>query len=201
MKTIPYIFFILMLSINSHAGTADLALTMNFDLSEYVELNQEGTFSITLSNNGPDMAGLGSASQLALDVYTNPIIPPDLFFILDTEIPQVCSSGYLILEPVPFLNIPLRHIYVFSFPKIASGESVTCYGRYYVGFNHGRRDILWKIGNIFDDDPNESNNEVNMIFRAAPAVIPVFSNLGILVLVLLILLMIYFQPKSHYKNH
>ena len=204
MKTINIIITIITLSLalNAKAGTADLELTMDFDLSDYVEFNQVGTFSITLTNNGPDLAGSGSSSQLAIDVYTNPIIPPDLFFILDTDISQVCSSGYLILEPVPFLNIPLRHIYTFEFPIIQAGESITCYGKYHVGFVQGRKDVLWKIGNIFDDDPDESNNEVTMVFRGAPAIIPAFSVFGLILLFILLMYLTHLIKfsKSHKFN-
>ena len=204
MKTINFIITIIILSLalNAQAGTADLELTMDFDLSDYVEFNQVGTFSITLTNNGPDIAGLGSSLSRPLNIHSNPIIPPDLFFILDTDISQVCSSGYLILEPVPFLNIPLRYIYTFEFPIIPVGESITCYGKYHVGFVQGRKDVLWEIGNIFDDDPDESNNEVTMVFRGAPAIIPAFSVFGLILLFILLMYLTYLMKfsKSHKFN-
>lgn len=191
----------------SWAGDIDLSVETN--LSNPILVTPEGVtgeFSLTLTNHGPDAAGVNNpnpssspiaiiADSIFLDIddegneYGYPIL-----FALNPVIQQDCNFFYLQPSPVP--GDPPQIAFIFTAPPLSPGESVTCYGLYNAFFYDRERtmDIGWHSHSTNDTDVDPSNDRAVLTFQGfnpPPQAVPGLSFYGLLLLIFVILFMVY----------
>ncbi|MCF6300863.1 MAG: hypothetical protein L3J52_07070 [Proteobacteria bacterium] len=174
------------------AGVADLEISITTNISDGVVFGQAGNFSITITNHGPDIAGLDSGfdSPIRIDsplIYVGENGFLDVSFLRNNSIAQGCFFVASVFDPIP--GEPVAFAFTFVHPVIAVNESVSCYGLFGVGFEEGQRAIEWDVavrGNTFTD-PNPENDRATMLFKINPPVIPTLSIWGVLLLILAVL--------------
>ncbi|MCF6299731.1 MAG: DUF11 domain-containing protein [Proteobacteria bacterium] len=184
------------------AGSADLELVIESDLSEGVGFGQIGSFSITVTNHGPDDAGSNSSRPYPIVIFNSPLYPSEnngqleLFFGQENA-NQTCFFLLAVIEPLPGGQFP-GYIFSFNFPVIPANTSITCHGQYLVNFEQGEREVGWRALNVTDTDPNPDNDRATMVFKINPPVIPSTSSWSVLVLIGLIFL---FMMRFYYRRH
>jgi len=183
-----------------NSGVAELELFIDPVSFENVNLGDTGEFSVTVMNNGPDAAGADSVFPYPVSVATeilfaNSLGGLDAFFSQNTKISQDCVFLQSIQEPRP--GDPAGFFYTFYFPVIPPNSSLTCYGRFTVGFSSGARTIDWNVFNPTDTDPNINNNLIGMRFGITPAAVPSSSIWLILSLCLGILIVLKIRNNLH----
>lgn len=184
------VFFMLLMTEISSAisGTADLELTMEFDIPKFVNFGDTGEFSITITNNGPDDAGLDSPFLFPIIANTSAIetsselMPAVSFSQILVE--QECFFIASIAEPLPG-QYPTFN-YEFDYPIIPVNTSFTCFGQYHIGFSEGVETINWSIFNFLDTDPNPNNNSVDMVFGIQPPIVPSLSWWSTMIMILIL---------------
>ena len=163
----------------------------DINLSEYVVQGQQGEFSITITNHGPDDAGVDSLNNLPIFadssiIQQRPNGIVDIWFAKDLSQAQECFFVPTIFEPLPIPGSLPSYAFTFAYPVIPVGESITCYGFYSVGFEQGERAVQWDIFNSTDTDPNLLNNSVDLVFRMQPMMIPSTSTFSLIILTICI---------------
>lgn len=182
-----------------YTGNIDLSIELSFEPITEVEFLQTGNFTITVSNFGPDTAGGDSISNFPVSAFSNAITEygnglQDLFIGQNTDIEQVCFFIFAFGEPLPG-GLP-SIAYFFEYPEIPANESITCYGKYLVGFESGSRDFSFNARSFSDNETNLTNNTANFTFRIKPKIIPTLNFYAILILiVLMIFIARYLKPK------
>gem|GEM_PF-7086282 len=146
----------------------------------------EGEFSVTVTNNGPDVADSpGTYAPFISSANSDYIFSPD-FNIVQND----CVFATFIAEPRPPV-FPGGITLLIATNPIAVGDSVTCFGRYAVGFESGRRELFWETVNFGQgsliDDPFLENNTVTVTLGIQP--IPV-DALGIFSMLLMMFLLV-----------
>ena len=186
----------------SWAGDIDLSVETN--LTEPILVTPEGVFgefSLTLTNHGPDTAGVNNPNPLpfpnsifADSIYSsfdeeNNYYAYPVIFAQNTAIAQDCNFSYLQPSPVP--GDPPQIGYYFTTPALSAGESVTCYGLYSAFFYDRTRtmDIGWSSFEGNDNDTDPSNDRAVLTFQAynPPQPVPSFTFYGLLLLILTVL--------------
>lgn len=203
MKLISRIFLCFFISVSAvsivNAGDIDLSIELNLEPTTEVEFLQTGTFSITVSNFGPDTAGGDSTSNFPVSAFTNEFTEhengfQDLYIGQDEDIEQDCFFVLLFGEPLPG-GLP-SIVYGFAYPEIPANEFITCYGKYLIAFENGSRDFSFNVRSFSDNETNLSNNTANFTFRIKPKSIPTLNFYAILILiVLMIFIARYLKPK------
>lgn len=193
-----------------NASDVDLELQINIDISEGVEFQQTGKFSITLVNNSSEDAGGGSALSRPNDVLTSIVQQasnglPDVFFRQNFAIAQDCIFIAVIGEPVPG-GTPTWGFDI-AFPVIPANSTVTCYGIYEIGFEQGERTITFSaLTSIEDNDTNPINNSIALVFGIPPRIIPTTNIYSLTFLIVLILIfgvfhLVAFLEQQVQKNY
>jgi len=171
------IFLLFLITNSGFAGNADIEINVGYDSILNLSFGDIGQFSVTIRNNGPDVAG--SDSIIQKPVRASAFLTPDkngefsLAFGQDTSVAQPCDFLVSFGEPRP--PNPLVFAYEFYFPPIEPGESLTCYGFYLISFNSGTRAAEWLAVSIADIDPDEFNNAQTMVFGIQPVAVPTLS--------------------------
>jgi hypothetical protein len=183
------------------AGNIDLSIELNIEPVTEVEFLQNGTFTITVSNLGPDTAGGDSSSNFPISAYSNAITAhenglQDLFIRQNTDINQACFFIFSFGEPLPG-GLP-SIAYFFEYPEIPANDSITCYAKYLIGFEGGSRDFSFNVRSFSDNETNLSNNTANITFRIKPKLIPSLNiwSLIILMVIMLIIACYVFNKKA-----
>ena len=193
MKPLKLIIFLLLNNISNFsniafAGIVDVSLSIDLQLNEEVEYLQESTFSVTVTNHGPDIAGGDSSDQFPVRMISSSYyIPGNLPFIYitqNTSINQKCFFINSFGSPLPG-GLPSIG-YTFAFPRIPANSSITCYGKLKIGFEQGLKKIDFFAFSPTDNETNFSNNNIEFSFRIKPIPIPLFSFYNLLLLCLLI---------------
>lgn len=173
----------------SLAGVADLSFDAQFDgIEDGVVFGQQGTFSVTVTNNGPDAAGVGSGTGFPIAIFSgfvelSPVDGTEMDYNIDRSITQNCIFGLIAVDPRP--GNPPGFTFFFETPEIAANESVTCYGVYYVNFKAGSRTYEWRAsGFVEDTDPDFTNNFKPITFSIKPKQVPALSFYGLLTMIL-----------------
>lgn len=181
-----YIFILLILSSSIFAQSADLELEVYMESYNDVFFGFEGAFTVTVTNNGPDVAeNPGTASPL-MSLTNN-----DFTFIGDGSISQDrCFFSLISAEPRP-PDFDGGLTLLITTDEILVGESVTCFGRFSIGFEHGSREVYWQtfgfgMGALVDD-PVPENNIVTITLGIQPQQVDALSNLTILILIVITL--------------
>lgn len=127
--------------------------------------------TITVSNNGPDDAGLTSSSSHPLAAYTSlqderPDGGHDVYLFPSYPVDD-CRYFVAVVDPVPG-GVP-QWGYGLDFPPILVGESVSCSLRYKLDEDVADRaiPIVWSVATFTETDPNPDNNSVEVIFNVA----------------------------------
>ncbi len=179
--------YLLMLTTQVNAGTTDLSIEFIADIAEGVEIGEVGSFTLAVTNHGPDPAGVDSIHALPVWASSSPLWLPlpstvDVFFQIDPDVNQNCALFSLGIDPPP--NTPPHYRLSARFPAIQPNETVFCQGLYTVGHLDPSKVIEIKVGTPLEDtDPNEDNNTVVVVFGLPPAVIPVNAWMHLLMLV------------------
>jgi len=189
------------------AQVADLELNIEIEnIENGVEFGQTGSFVVTITNFGPDDAGITSNSQLPVRASSGIIGHTDdtfvdVAFIQDFSFMENCFFIEIAGSPIP--GGEPHSAFVVFFPVIPVGSSVTCHGNYFVGFREGSRTITWRAISGFNQleiDPNLDNNEVSLFFGVKPQIIPTLNNGFLLLLMSLTLATVYFQFRKRKNN-
>lgn len=171
----------------SKAEVADLSLDLEFDdINSGVIYEPEGSFRIIVTNNGPEAAGTNSTLTTPIAVFSGFVElatdGTEMNYALDPNIPQSCQFGLISVDPRP--GEPPGFVFVFRFPVIQPGTSVTCHGLYSINFPAGTRSYEWFVNPHIDDtDPDLTNNSFQVIFGVAPRQVPSIGFLGMLLLI------------------
>jgi len=182
---------VIFLSFNVNSQTAELALSMNLSgLNDGVITGQQRSFELTVTNNGPDAANpTGDDFFFAGTtlIGSNDQWVPDILFELDVinSPPECVFSGFFI-DPLPGQNP--KYAFTFFFLQLQANQSITCKGFYTANFTQGERYVRWELHNNLANDPDLSNNNVELIFGLRPIAVPIFSKFTLILLVALFLL-------------
>ncbi len=154
--------------------------------SEEVFFGFEGSFSVTITNNGPEIAEMPSTISPLMSLAND-----DFYLSIDSSIIQNdCSFAFFSLEPRP-PDFAGGTIILIDTSPIDVGESITCFGRYVVGFENGMRELLWETVNFGQgtliDDPIPENNLVTITLGIQPQQVDALSSLTIFILIVLTL--------------
>jgi len=192
MKHLTVIFtslFLITFSKTSPAGIADLSFDAEFDgIENGVTFQQQGTFRVTVTNNGPDAAGLGSGTGIPIAIFSgfvelSPVDGTEMEYNIDSSIAQSCQFGLIAVDPRP--GNPPGFTFFFRTAPIPANESVTCHGLYLVNFTEGVRTYNWRVsGFVGDTDPDFTNNFEPVTFGIRPIQVPTLNFLGLVVLTL-----------------
>ncbi len=196
MKAPLIIFLSSLISFQIHAGVADLALSMQINgIENGVQGGQQGTYTVTITNNGPDIAAEGIAG-VPITAISSPIPlvegGPAIDFLPDDNDDPRCGFAVAISEPSPF--DPARFGFFVEVPSLDVGESIECAGFYTVNITSGELTISWSLSSQFDTDPDKSNNSASFLFGLVPAQVPTTSIMG---LIILIVFLVVLSTKTH----
>ncbi|MCF6301260.1 MAG: DUF11 domain-containing protein [Proteobacteria bacterium] len=207
MKITQILAFILLATgcQNLLAQSADIAVEMTFPgMENGVIYDQQGDFTITVTNLGPDEAvppaGGGSFFFVGSSVVRNTgNYKPDIFFELDgANSPPECV--FFIAEGSPLPGQLPNYGYSFIYFGMAAFDSVTCLGKYTVFFEEGERTVLWEAINQHAPDPDLSNNLLGFTFGIRPMTIPINSPTALFLLLILILISSRFAIRGFPKT-
>jgi len=191
MKNMFRLTFLLFFCVKAVGGTADLAISLNFNEVDGVVLDRQGEFVATITNNGPDVAAENSGFQFPITlssgiIQDNGNFTPDVQFAAANNNNQECFFVLVIGDPPPGGSV--SYAYNLSVPEIGVNETITCYGIYSTHFDSGTRSVNWNIRNNFDDDPVSTNDIQTVVFGIAPTSVPVNNFYSLLTLSLFTLL-------------
>jgi len=196
--TICFIFFVGI----AQAQVADLKLNIELEnIQNGVEFGQTGSFIVTITNFGPDDAGITSTSQFPVVAISSIIEETDdgfiaVSFLQDFSFKEDCFFIRIDGSPIP--GGTASSAYVVNFPIIPVDVSMTCHGNYNILFKEGVETITWRAFSGFNPseiDPNPDNNEVSLIFRTKPKIIPTLNWMFLSLLIFLILMSICFRSR------
>jgi hypothetical protein len=122
----------------------------------------------------------------------------DVSFIQDFSFNENCFFVRVDGSPIP--GGKPNSGFIVDFPVIPVGSSMTCHGYYFVGFRQGSRTITWRAISGFNQqetDPNPANNEVSLVFKIKPQLIPALNNVSLLLLMFLTLVTVCFQFRKN----
>lgn len=150
---------------------ADLSIDVQPTLPPTPAAGTLGILTITVSNNGPDDAGLTSSSSHPLAAYTSLQDERadgghDVYFFPSYPVDD-CRYFVAVVDPMPG-GVP-QWGYGLDFPPILVGESVSCSLRYKLDEDVADRaiPILWSVATFTETDPNPDNDIVEVIFNVA----------------------------------
>ncbi|MCX7545890.1 hypothetical protein [Marinicella gelatinilytica] len=192
------IFINIVISGTLLAGTADLALELEFNEFNGVVYEPQGDFIARITNLGPDVAADNIPFPLPLTTFTSAIddngnFTPEIQFSADTQNNnQECYFTLAIGSPPPG-SIGPKYVYGIDIPSLAVNETIECHGIFSRHFQSGTRDVTWQTYNSFDHDPNTDNNSQVITFGIPPKAVSVNN---VFALVLLLLLVFYFGYHS-----
>lgn len=196
-----YLIFLLSLigSFQVHSGTADLELSMHINgIANGVQNGQQGTYTLTITNNGPEIAAAGITGDIIAAISSPiPLVEggPAIDFLPSNSDDPRCGFAVAQSEPSPIH--PSRFAYFIRVPSLQVNESIECSGLYIVNLAFGELLVNWSLNNQFDTDPDENNNEVTFLFGIAPRQVPATHFLGIVVLIMLTLLLVRNKKLMH----
>lgn len=179
------------------AGTADLAIELEFNEVSGIVVEEQGEFVARITNNGPDVAAETAPISFPISlssgvVQDNGSFTPDIQFAAGTQNnKQECFFILIIGEPPPGGSV--SYVYNIYTQPIAVNETIECHGIFSRHFQSGTRDVNWNIRNSYDSDPNSNNNSQVITFGVPPKSVPVNNTV---ILVLLYFLLLYFGYKS-----
>ncbi|MCF6287877.1 MAG: hypothetical protein L3J53_01395 [Proteobacteria bacterium] len=181
------------------AGNIDLAIHMDIAPVTEVDFADNNKFSITITNNGPDTAGVESTSLYPIrsnssEIIQHPNGDQDLRIMQDTSIPQSCFFISIFGSPLP--GGDATEVFAIAFPQIPANSSITCYGIYQVGFREGSRDFNFGVRSFSDTEDNLSDNIYNFTLSIKPQVIPSLNTSMLILLGLLLLIIATIQHKK-----
>ncbi len=159
---------------------------MEFDGEDSgIVYQQNGTFRIVVTNNGPEAAGTNSTLSTPITVFSGFVElaadGTEMNYGLDPNVTQECGFGLIAVDPRP--GDPPGFVFVFRSPVIQPNSSITCHGIYSINFPLGTRTYQWNVnGHIDDTDPNSSNNIFPVTFGVAPVPVPTSNHFGLLIL-------------------
>ncbi len=192
MKNMFRLTFLLLFCFKAVGGTADLAISLNFNEVDGVVLDRQGEFVATITNNGPDVAAENSGFQFPITlssgiIQDNGSFTPDVqFAAAANNNNQECFFVLVIGDPPPGGSV--SYAYNLSMPEIAVNETITCNGIYSTHFDSGTRSVNWNIRNNFDDDPVSTNDTQTVVFGIAPRSVPTTGFYSLILLLILILI-------------
>ncbi len=195
MKYIAYSVIIILLGSSSlWAGDIDLSIKVNPSSPVMVEPGEYiAQFSITVSNHGPDTAGIDSTFSHPVAMATEEIYleengyPVD--FIINNNINQDCKFETFSPDPAP--GNPTLIILAFRTPIIPAGESITCYGYHYTNILSGSRSIEWRPLSVTDTEINPSNDIETMVFQVQVPMVPSSSIYSLIFLTFIMMVFAY----------
>ena len=167
------------------AQSADLELDVYIESYDSVFWGFQGDYSVTITNNGPEVASTpGTFTPFMPQDNTDFTFAPN-FDIVQPD----CNFTPLIAEPRP-PDFPGGSIFFISTSPIAVGESVTCFGRFQVGFESGRRETFWETVNLGQgttiSDPVTENNTVTIFLGVPPLPVNAFSDFSTVLIILIV---------------
>lgn len=196
------IFINIVISGSLMAGTADLAIELEFNEVNGVVYESQGEFIARVTNLGPDVAAANATFPLPLSILSSVIddngnFTPEIQFAAGSQNNnQECYFTLAIGSPPPG-SIGPKYVYGIDIPSLAVNETIECYGIFSKHFQSGTRDVTWETYNSFDVDPNNNNDSQIITFGIPPKAVPVNN---VFILVLLLLLVIYFGYHSKSNN-
>ena len=187
-----------------NAGEIDLQLRIDLNISDGVELFDTGKFVVSLTNYGPDDAGLLSTLNLPISVFSTSVLLAENGFLdvsigKDITISQPCNFSTIVAEPTPNGG-QVSFSFGIHFPIIPVNNSIICYGTYHIGFNNRIRTLNWLARSFTDNDVNLGNESVEIEFRIRPRIIPTLNINSLLILLISILLIVKYFYKSNLKT-
>ncbi|MFK8012191.1 MAG: hypothetical protein AB8B80_09140 [Marinicellaceae bacterium] len=139
-----------------------------------MEFLQQGKFSVTLTNNGPETAGSKADGNTFPNRvrFSRQILTSDnrldIELQLDENIDQKCRMGLIVGEPSP-INPNTNFTFILFFSVLEVNESIICKGIYEVGFMQGTKEFDWMTSShFFDIDPNPTNDNISFSLSIAP---------------------------------
>lgn len=189
---------LIIFSLSSAAGTADLNLEMTIvGIENGVKTGQQGSYSLTVTNNGPDIAAEG-VENAPISVISSPVPlvdgGPAIDILPDPNDDPRCGFAVAMSEPTPFS--PARFGFFVWLPSLEIGESIKCSGFYLINLNSGSQEVSWSLSNPFDTDPDLSNNSQTFVFGIEPVRVPTLSMFASLMLIGMLLI---FAKNHLYK--
>ncbi len=197
MRTVILTSILFFITPISWSGDIDLSITITPSIFNTIHEDDTGEFNITITNNGPDTAGLNSPLSLPVSIDTEIINLDESYFVafsINPDIAQDCSFYTTILEPLP--GNPAGIIYSFFTPKISAGQSITCYGLFRIRTDINARKIEWSSFSYGDTDTEPTNDIALMNFRGQATPVP---SLSIYSLILMALMMMAFAYRFKTK--
>jgi len=200
------VYFIILANV-TQAQVADLALSIEIEnIENGVEFGQTGSFIVTITNFGPDDAGITSTSALPVRASSNSIGHTDdafidVSFLQDFSFMEDCFFIRIDGSPIP--GGSPHSAYSVKFPIIPVNTSMTCHGYYHVGFREDIRTITWRAISGFnqdENDPNPDNNEVSLVFRTKPQIIPILNWQFLGLLIFFIFSTVFIRPDILFKK-
>ena len=178
---------------------ADLSISVQPSAPPTPAPGAVGILTVTVSNHGPDDAGLTSFNDHPLMAYTNlqeerPDGGIDVYFF-PAYPADSCVMFAVVVDPMPGGRPQWAHALYFE--PILAGESTTCSLRYQVDENVADQEvpITWRVRTFTETDPNPDNDTVEIVFNVAGQVpqpatpVPVLKPVGFGVLLLTVLVM------------
>ncbi len=191
MKTpVQLILFLLVIGTQARAGTTDLSIEFIADIADGVEIGEVGSFTLAVTNHGPDPSGFDSVNELPITVVSSPLWIPlpstiDVYFQIDPDVVQDCVLFSYGVDPP--LNTPPHYLMFADFPPLLAGQTATCQGIYTVGHVDPAKVVELRVrAQPVDTDPNPDNNTIAVVFGLPPTVVPV--NAGYFLMALAVLL-------------
>lgn len=178
----------LFISSSCLAGNVDLVVNISPDIFSNLSAGDVHEFTVSVTNHGPDTAGIDSVLSYPVSVYTNITLHPNSLATsiqINTDSDQNCFLLTTIAEPRP----PATQVQIFKsfhFPLIHPNTTVTCVGFFETFYVYGVRSLEWQISNPTDVDLDSSNNAALLTFGGTPQPVPlsVQSCLALLFLLL-----------------
>lgn len=188
MKSIVLIGILFFITPVSWSGDIDLSITITPSTFNTVHEDDTGEFVITITNNGPDTAGLNSPLNLPISIDTEIINLDESYFVVfsaNPDVTQDCGFYTTLLEPLP--GNPAGIIYSFFTPNISAGQSINCYGTFRIRTDIDARKIEWSPFSYGDTDTDPINDIAVMNFGGQTTPVPSLSLLGLISLALFVI--------------
>jgi len=183
----------LLLSAHLLAQTHDLELRIDVNAPAVTPPGTTGTLTFTVTNHGPDAAGLvgppGTFRILvAAGLETYSLVYGELIDFNQIADPSLCALSANLGDPLPGDPIPV--IYTLRFENLLPGESKTCDVEFIISpFAHQIDPVETSDGNILHrwtlssppgTDPDPSNNRIYVTYQLVPpSTIPTLNPWGL----------------------
>lgn len=169
------------MSFAGESAQVDLSVSVSMTPATFVP-GGHGTFTVTVHNAGPDTAGdfpdLGNVFVYGGDfIVTNQPSPFELVEPWSDE----CWIERAVTEPLPDGNIALLFIYYFG--SVPAGESRSCTTG--IEFYPSTRNSFlstWEAYTPSELDIDQTNDEIEYVFRLRPTAVPVTSPTALILL-------------------